>query len=157
MRNAIGLWMGLFLVGCGTAEAPPEVAPTEPVAAPEAPAAAPAEAPPAAARVWFIEPQDGAKVKSPLNVVFGVEGYEVQAAGEVAPGTGHHHLIVDGQAVPMGTVVPKDEKHIHYGQGQTETTVELAPGEHTLTMQFADGAHGSLGPSASATIRVTVE
>ena len=61
-------------------------------------------------------------------------------------GTGHHHLIVDGKAVPKGSVVPADATHMHFGKGQTETTLKLPPGKHTLTLQFADGAHQSYGP-----------
>ena len=76
--------------------------------------------------------------------------------GSNHPGTGHHHLIVDGQGVPAGEAVPKDDTHIHFGQGQTEHTLELSPGKHTLTLQFADGLHRSYGPALSTTITVEV-
>jgi hypothetical protein len=56
----------------------------------------------------------------------------------------------------MGTVVPKDDTHLHYGQAQTEAQLMLTPGPHTLTMQFADGAHMSYGPQMSASIKITV-
>jgi hypothetical protein len=109
------------------------------------------------ARVHFIEPKDGATVTSPVHVKFGVEGMKVAPAGTMTEGTGHHHLIIDGEAVPKGTVVPADDTHIHYGKGQTEADVKLPPGDHTLTMQFADGAHRSYGPEMSSTIKVHVK
>ena len=72
-------------------------------------------------------------------------------------GTGHHHLIIDGHPVEAGKAVPADATHLHFGKGQTETTLKLAPGPHTLTLQFADGLHQSYGPEMSATITVTVK
>lgn len=153
------------LVGCGgpQAEAPPEVPPEAPAAAPdkEAPAnEAPTEKAPRkgkAGGVKFLAPEDGAKVKSPLTVRFGVKGMKVVKAGTLEENTGHHHLIIDGGPIPEGTAVPKDATHIHYGGGDTEATVELTPGEHTLTMQFADGNHLSYGEAFATTIKVTVE
>ena len=96
-------------------------------------------------------------MQSPVHVVFGVEGMKVVPAGDMTPETGHHHLIVDGKAIPKGETVPTDATHIHFGKGQTETDVPLAPGKHTLTMQFADGLHRSYGPDMSSTITVTVK
>jgi hypothetical protein len=72
-------------------------------------------------------------------------------------GTGHHHVIVDGSFVEKGKPVPADATHIHYGGGQLEADIPLEPGTHTLTMQFADGAHLSYGEAFSTTISVTVE
>lgn len=108
-------------------------------------------------KIFFVTPQDGAKVKSPLKIQMGLEGMDVKPAGELVENSGHHHLIIDGAPIEAGVVVPADDKHIHFGQGQTETEVELSPGEHTLTLQFADGHHKSYGPEMSTTIRVTVE
>ena len=109
--------------------------------------------------VRFIEPADGATVKSPVKVKFGITGLTVAPAG-TAPNDktkGHHHVVVDGAVVPLGTVVPADERHIHFGKGQTEADLKLKPGKHTLTLQFADGAHRSFGAAVSQTISVTVE
>lgn len=108
-------------------------------------------------KVFFVEPKDGATVKSPLKVVFGAEGVAVVPAGEMKPDSGHHHIIIDGGVIAAGTAVPKDDKHIHFGGGQTETELELKPGEHKLTMQFADFAHRSYGEGYAAEITVTVE
>ncbi len=125
--------------------------------------APPAVTPPAGAKVFFIEPVDGAEVKGPLvdgkvavTIKMGVENVAVQAAGKQIPGTGHHHLVIDDEHIALGSVVPKDETHIHYGLAQTETSVMLAPGEHNVTMQFADGAHLSYGPQLSAVIKIKV-
>ena len=111
---------------------------------------------PRSSKVFFKAPEDGASVKSPVKVEMGVEGMEVRPAGELVAGTGHHHILVNAEAMANGEVVPKDETHIHYGKGQTEAELELAPGEYTLTMQFADGMHRSYGPALSASIKVTV-
>ena len=111
----------------------------------------------AQARVYFIEPKDGATVTSPVHVKFGVDGMSVAPAGTMTEGTGHHHLLIDEKPIPKGTVVPMDDKNLHYGKGQTEADVKLPPGDHTLTMQFADGAHRSYGPDMSQTIKVHVK
>lgn len=110
-------------------------------------------------RVYFVEPKDGAIVGNEVKVVMGVEGMEIKPAGAVVDNTGHHHLLIDaqqqlnaGEAVPTGS-----NKHLHFGKGQTETSVKLAPGTHTLTLQFANGAHVSYGEKMRSTINVTVK
>jgi hypothetical protein len=143
----------LFVVGCGRPAAEPET-PAEPPAAEQA--ATPAEDAAPARRVFFVSPADGATVTSPVKLVFGVEGMEIRAAGDLTENTGHHHLIVSDAGIPAGTTVPKDEKHIHFGQGETEGEVVLEPGTHRLTMQFADGNHVSYGEPMAATITITV-
>ncbi|MCB0802230.1 MAG: DUF4399 domain-containing protein [Flavobacteriales bacterium] len=109
------------------------------------------------AKVFFANLKDGQTVKSPVKIVFGVEGMTVKPAGELTEGTGHHHIIIDGAFLARGEAVPADSLNIHYGGGQTEAEIELAPGKHTLTMQFADGLHQSYGEQMSATITVNVE
>ena len=108
-------------------------------------------------KVFFVAPHDGAEVTSPVKVQFGLKGMQIGPLGDLTPGKGHHHLIIDGKPIVKGEVVPADAKHIHFGKGQTETEVKLEPGEHTLTMQFADGAHRSYGPQMATTIRVIVK
>ena len=107
--------------------------------------------------VNFDSPADGATVTSPVTIKMTVAGMEVEPAGMVNEGKGHHHLVIDGSFVEKGTVVPTDSTHIHFGKGQTETEVELSPGKHTLTLQFADGIHMSYGEEWSKTIEVIVE
>jgi Domain of unknown function (DUF4399) len=112
---------------------------------------------PESGRVFFAEPVDGATVKSPFTVDFGVEGVEVKPVGVMDKNTGHHHIIVNSGVIAAGEIVPADETNIHYGEGQTETELALEPGEYTLTMQLADGAHRSYGEKFAATITITVE
>lgn len=106
--------------------------------------------------VYFVSPEDGAELSSPVVVEFGVEGMEVEPAGALSKNKGHHHIIINGSFVPKSEVVPADDTHIHYGAGQLSDTLELEPGEYTLTMQFADGLHNSYGEQMSATISITV-
>ena len=112
-----------------------------------------------APKVFFKAPAEGAKVKSPVKVVFGLDGMGIKPAGEIVGDktTGHHHVIIDGEPVPAGKMVPMDARHIHFGGGQTEAELTLGAGKHTLTLQFADGAHISYGPGMSSTLNIEVE
>ena len=110
-----------------------------------------------AASVSFTEPQDGATVGKTFAVKFAVDGMEVKPAGELSATSGHHHLIIGGGPVVAGEVVPFDDRHIHFGKGQTEATVTLAPGSYRLTLQFANGAHQSYGEALSNTITINVK
>ncbi len=105
---------------------------------------------------YFISPQAQANLGTTVDIKMGIHGMKVRQAGELVAGTGHHHLIIDGGFVAKGEVVSKDAQHIHFGKGQTETSITLTPGKHTLTLQFADGFHQSYGEQASQTITVTV-
>ncbi len=120
-------------------------------------AQSPNQPPSAAQGVYFVAPADGATVESPFKVQFGVKGMTVKPIGELVEGTGHHHLLINVNGTPKGQTVPADAQHLHFGKGQTETELKLAPGTYRLTMQFADGYHGSYGPDMSATITVTVK
>ncbi|SFF93718.1 protein of unknown function [Duganella sp. CF458] len=111
----------------------------------------------AAQSVDFTEPKNGAVVSSPFKVKFAVTGMEVKPAGTMDSNTGHHHLIINGDSMKVGESIPFDEKHLHFGKGQTETEVTLPPGTYKLTMQFANGAHQSYGPGLSKSISVTVK
>ena len=110
-----------------------------------------------AAGVSFVQPADGATVSNPVHVVFGVQGMKIAPAGTPTEGTGHHHLLIDGKSLPKGEVIPANDKSLHFGKGQTETDLTLPPGDHTLTLQFGDGAHRSYGPEMSKTIKVHVK
>ncbi len=107
-------------------------------------------------RVYFIEPKDGAEVRSPVKVVMGVEGMTIKASGGVVAGTGHHHILINQGPMRGGKVIPTDETHVHFGKGQTEASLELAPGDYTLTMQFADGLHRSFGKKMAHSIKIKV-
>jgi uncharacterized protein DUF4399 len=101
---------------------------------------------PADAKLYIISPKNGETVKSPVTVRFGLTGMGVAPAGVASPSTGHHHLIIDAPLPPMDQALPKDEHHQHFGGGQTETTVELPPGTHTLQLVFADKDHVPFDP-----------
>ncbi len=113
---------------------------------------------PAGAKVFFKNLKDGATVKSPVKIEFGVEGIALDTAGAIKPASGHHHLLIDaGDSIAAGTVVPKDSTHLHFGKAQSSAEVKLTPGEHTLTLQYADGIHRSYGAKLAATIKVKVQ
>ncbi|GAP65962.1 rod shape-determining protein RodA [Mizugakiibacter sediminis] len=110
------------------------------------------------ARLYFISPKDGATVGRDVTVRFGLEGMGVAPAGVDKAGTGHHHLLVDVKALPPADQpIPKDEHHLHFGNGQTETVLHLAPGTHTLQLDLGDANHMQFDPplvSPKITIRV---
>jgi len=113
---------------------------------------------PAGAEVYFISPKDGETVTSPVTVKFGLKGMGIAPAGVTMENTGHHHLVVDGDAPPAGTPVPTDPTHIHYGKGQTEAAVDLKPGKHTLLLVLGDFVHAPHNPPVvSKKITVTVK
>jgi len=121
-------------------------------------AIAPLPAVPAGAKVYFKNLKNGETVKSPFDVEMGVDGMKLDTAGAVVEGTGHHHLLIDaGDSIPAGVVVPKDSAHLHFGKAQSSTKLTLPSGKHTLTLQFADGAHRSYGSKMATTISVTVK
>lgn len=107
--------------------------------------------------VDFIEPKDGDTVPTTFRVKFAVNGMQVVPAGDMTEGTGHHHLLIDTDDVPLGAIIPMTNRHRHFGKGQTETEITLEPGLHRLTMQFADGAHRSYGISMRKSIQVFVK
>jgi len=82
-------------------------------------------------------------------------GYEIEEAGEVEEGSGHFHIMVDVECVPVGEIIPSDDDHKHYGKAQLETELELGPGEHTLCLQVGDGIHTAT--ELVETIQITVE
>jgi Domain of unknown function (DUF4399) len=129
------------------------------VADPAAPHAAPARsAAPAGASAYFIAPHDGEVVTGPVTVVFGLKGMGVAPAGVQHEDTGHFHLIVDADLPPANMPIPKDEQHLHFGGGQTQATITLKPGKHTLQILMGDYAHMSFDPPVvSEKITITVK
>ncbi len=108
--------------------------------------------------LYFIEPQAGAVVSSPVTVKFGLRGFGVAPAGVQKEKTGHHHLLIDTGLPPLDQPVPTDERHRHFGGGQTETTVELPSGEHTLQLLLGDFSHIPHNPPLiSEQITITVK
>lgn len=109
------------------------------------------------ARVFFVEPKDGATVTKPFKVVFGIEGMDVAPAGSDKPNSGHHHLLIDVSLEDYASPIPADDNHVHFGKGQTETELDLAPGKHTLQLILGDRNHIPHKPAVeSEVITVTV-
>jgi hypothetical protein len=110
------------------------------------------------AAVFIITPKTGDIVSSPVNVKFGVSGIAVAPAGEILENAGHHHLLIDTGLPDMAGPIPNDEQHRHFGKGQTETSIELEAGEHTLQLVLGDWAHIPHNPPVvSNIITITVE
>ena len=132
---------------------------TPPVAATPAPPANTARKPADKdARVYFVGLQDGAEISSPAIIVFGLTGMGIAPAGLDNPNTGHHHLLVDTKLPNMDQPIPSDFNHLHFGAGQSEASVTLRPGKHTLQLLFADENHVPHNPPVmSAPITVTVK
>ena len=118
----------------------------------------PRSAAPKDAELYFISPQDGATVKSPVTVRFGLRGMGVAPAGVAMENTGHHHLLIDAELPPPDLPVPADANHVHFGKGQTEAAVTLAPGRHRLQLLLGDHLHIPHDPPvASKPITIIVE
>lgn len=117
-------------------------------------------APAAGAEVYIISPTDGAKVHGPVTVRFGLKGMGIAPAGVIFDNTGHHHLLLDTDLseLKLDAPMPATDKILHYGKGQTEATLTLSPGKHTLELIFADYLHNSFDPPLhSKKISITVE
>lgn len=109
-------------------------------------------------KVYFIEPANGAFVQETFKVKFGLENFGVAPAGYDIPNTGHHHLIIDTTLADLKSPIPADSKHIHFGKGQTETSITLEKGEHQLTLVMGNFAHIPHDePIISETITVIVK
>ena len=101
-------------------------------------------------RAYIVSPVDGAVVSSPVTVVFGLEGYGVAPAGTMKDKTGHHHLIIDAPLPDLTQPIPANEHYHHFGGGQTQTTIELTPGTHTLQLLLGDHAHVPHDPAVTS-------
>jgi hypothetical protein len=114
----------------------------------------------AGAEVYFISPHDGDKITGPVTVRFGLKGMGIAPAGIKFDNTGHHHLLVDTDVseLKLDAPVPATDKILHFGKGQTETTLTLTPGKHTLQLVFADYLHQAFDPVLqSQKITITVK
>lgn len=165
--NARILWLGaaLALAACGQPKPAAEQASASPppAAATPAPEAAPPSLPrtpsPPGATVSIASPADGAVVSSPVKVVFAIEGMTVVPAGDATPASGHHHLLVDAPLpADLGQPLPKDDQHLHFGKGQTDTDLVLPPGQHTLLLVLGDANHIPHDPPVvSQPVTITVQ
>ena len=115
---------------------------------------------PSGAEAYIISPKNGAKVSGPFVVSFGLKGMGIAPAGVKADNTGHHHLLIDTDApADLSAPLPAvPDKIVHFGKGQTETTLTLPPGKHTLQLLLGDQNHVPHNPpvlSKKITITVT--
>lgn len=127
--------------------------------------------PPKGAKVTILSPADGATVEKTFTVKFGIEGMQLKPAGDATPHSGHHHLLVDVDKEPAanavlptsampeaGQVLPAGPQVLHFGKAQTETSLTLSPGKHTLQLVLGDQFHVPFKPSVeSKKITVTVK
>ena len=110
------------------------------------------------AELYFISPADGATLSNPVTVRFGLNNMGVAPAGIQYDNSGHHHLLVDTELPTLNFPIINDGNHLHFGGGQTEATLELPPGEHTLQLLLGDFAHIPHEPAVmSERITITVK
>ncbi len=126
-----------------------------------APALAQETPSPDGAKVYIISPENGATVSGPVTVRFGLSGMGVAPAEVDVENTGHHHLLIDraafGEGDEASNAIPADDNHKHFGKGQTEVTLDLAPGTHTLQLVLGDHGHvPHLPPVVSEVVTITV-
>ncbi|MES0812959.1 DUF4399 domain-containing protein [Roseibium sp. SCPC15] len=115
---------------------------------------------PEGAELYFINIKDGDTVSSPVTIQFGLKGMGVAPSGTETENTGHHHLIINEaiEGEELNEPIPADEQHVHFGGGQTETTIELPPGTHELQLVLGDWTHIPHNPPVmSDRITITVE
>ena len=110
------------------------------------------------ALLYFVWPQNGATIKGGFWCRFGLRNMGVTHAGDDFQNTGHHHLLIDvSEALDPNEPIPQDKSHLHFGSGQTETRIELAPGKHTLQLVLGDAKHYPFSPpivSDKITVRI---
>src|SRR5579862_6206598 len=115
---------------------------------------------PPGAEAYIISPKNGATVHNPVHIQFGLKGMGIAPAGVKFDNTGHHHLLIDTDLseVKLDAPLPATDKIVHFGKGQTEATVTLTPGKHTLELLFADYLHIPFDPPLHSTkITITVK
>ncbi|MGL6212150.1 MAG: DUF4399 domain-containing protein [Paracoccaceae bacterium] len=117
---------------------------------------------PEGAAVYIISPENGATVTGPVTVQFGLKGMGVAPAEVQVENTGHHHLLINrapfGEGEEAVFAIPADDNHVHFGKGQTEVTLELGPGTHTLQLVLGDHGHvPHVPPVVSEVVTITVE
>ncbi len=118
---------------------------------------------PAGSKVYFINLKDGDTVSNPVVVKFGLAGMGIAPAGlqgDATAGTGHHHLLINKEltGAALKDAIPMDDDHRHFGKGQTEATITLPAGTHTLQLVLADWTHvPHVPPVMSERIKITVK
>lgn len=112
---------------------------------------------PKGAVVYIMSPADGAVVASPVKVQFGLKGMGIAPAGITFENSGHHHLLIDTDPpADLAQPLPTSEQVVHFGKGQTETELKLAPGKHTLQLVLGDHLHVPHAPPVISK-KITIE
>ena len=112
---------------------------------------------PPGARSWLISPRNGDTLQSPVTVLFGLEGMGVAPAGVDRPNTGHHHLLINIDLPDLREPIPATGQSLHFGGGQTQTTLVLPPGKYTLRLLLGDKNHVPHDPPVySEVVSITV-
>ena len=109
------------------------------------------------AEAHFTNVKDGDVLSLPINIEFGVEGFELAPSGTKGERVGHHHLLVNRDSIMGGVVIPGDVTHILFRDGETRGMIELEQGSYLLTLLFADSTHRSFGEKMSASVAITVK
>ena len=116
---------------------------------------------PAGPRVFFVQPPDGATVRSPVTLEFGAADFQIAAVpqGEVTetrPNLGHHHVAIDADCLAPGSVIPRAAPWVHFGDGKNVIDMQLPAGPHRLTLQIGDDLHRTIeGLCATISVNVT--
>ena len=116
---------------------------------------------PSGPRVFFVQPQDGATVKSPVKLEFGAQEFTIAAVPqgtvtETRPSLGHYHIGVDADCLSPGTAIPRAAPWVHFGDGKNVIDMQLPAGMHKLTLQVGDDLHRTIeGLCTSISVNVT--
>ena len=108
-------------------------------------------------KVYFINLEEGDRVESPFLIQFGLSGMGVAPAGTDRANTGHHHLLINVNDIDLSKPIPSSSNHIHFGGGQTESLVDLMPGDYSMQLVLGDMTHTPHNPPLiSQRINITV-
>ena len=108
-------------------------------------------------KVYFINLEDGDRVESPFLIQFGLSGMGIAPAGTDRSNTGHHHLLINVNDIDLSKPIPSSSNHIHFGGGQTESLVDLVPGDYSMQLVLGDMTHTPHNPPIiSQRINITV-
>jgi len=163
MRPAVWTMIAWLTLGLSAAAQTPQPTPSAEATKPAetakpAEAAKPGRTPSApGAKAYFIDLKDGATIAPTTTIHFGLTGMGIAPAGVKRPNSGHFHLLIDEATPPLDEPIPNNENNLHFGAGQTETTITLTPGPHTLQLLMGDANHIPHDPPVmSPIIHVTV-
>jgi hypothetical protein len=111
------------------------------------------------ALLYVVWPQNGTTIKGGFWCRFGLRNMGVTHAGDNFQNSGHHHLLIDvNEPLEPNEPIAQDKSHLHFGAGQTEARIELAPGKHTLQLVLGDAGHYPFNPPVvSEKITVTIK